>query len=200
MKLSTAVKPISYLKAHASELIRDITNTRQTLVVTHNGEAKVVVQDIRSYERMQETLALLKILTRSKQNIRRGRSKSMDEVFRSLDKRIVAFKRKKYDVTFDWDAEDDLFDIYVFVAVNDSVEKADRLFAALRRTCLKLQKLPLRGNIPPELFEIGVVEFREQYYTCYRIIYSLESTTVYVHSVLDARRDIQEILQERLLR
>jgi prevent-host-death family protein len=95
MKLSTAVKPISYLKAHASELIRDITITRQALVVTHNGEAKVVVQDIRSYERMQETLALLKILTRSKQNIRRGRSKSMDDVFRSLDKRIATFKNEK---------------------------------------------------------------------------------------------------------
>ncbi len=95
MKLSTAVKPISYLKAHASELIRDITSTRQTLVVTHNGEAKVVVQDIRSYERMQETLALLKILTRSKQNIRRGKSKSMNESFNSLEKRIAAFKHEK---------------------------------------------------------------------------------------------------------
>jgi len=95
MKLSTAVKPISYLKAHASELIRDITNTRQTLVVTHNGEAKVVVQDIRSYERMQETLALLKILTRSKQNIRRGKSKSMADVFSSLDRRIAVFKHEK---------------------------------------------------------------------------------------------------------
>ena len=95
MKLSTAVKPISYLKAHASELIRDITTTRQALVVTHNGEAKVVVQDIRSYERMQETLALLKILTRSKQNIKRGQAKSMDETFQSLDKRIAAFKNEK---------------------------------------------------------------------------------------------------------
>ena len=95
MKLSTAVKPISYLKAHASELIRDITNTRRTLVVTHNGEAKVVVQDIRSYEQMQETLALLKILTRSKQNIRRGKSKSIDEALRSLDQRIAKFKNEK---------------------------------------------------------------------------------------------------------
>lgn len=95
MKLSTAVKPISYLKAHASELIRDITNNRRTLVVTHNGEAKVVVQDIRSYERMQETLALLKILTRSKQNIQRGHAKSMDDAFKSLDQRIVAFKNEK---------------------------------------------------------------------------------------------------------
>ena len=95
MKLSTAVKPISYLKAHASELIRDITSTRQALVVTHNGEAKVVVLDIRSYERMQETLALLKILTRSKQNIRRGRAKTMDDVFRSLDKRVAAIKHEE---------------------------------------------------------------------------------------------------------
>ena len=95
MKLSTAVKPISYLKAHASELIREIATTRQALVVTHNGKAKVVVQDIRSYERMQETLALLKILTRSKQDIRRGKSKSMDDVFDSLDQRIAALKHEK---------------------------------------------------------------------------------------------------------
>ncbi|MBI4811651.1 MAG: type II toxin-antitoxin system Phd/YefM family antitoxin [Ignavibacteriales bacterium] len=95
MKLSTSVKPISYLKAHASELIRDITNTRQALVVTQNGEAKVVVQDIRTYERMQETLALLKILTRSKQNIRRGKLKSLDNTLTSLEKRIIAFKNEK---------------------------------------------------------------------------------------------------------
>ena len=95
MKLSTAIKPISYLKAHASELIRDITTTRQTLIVTHNGEAKVVVQDIRSYERMQETLALLKILTRSKQNIKRGKVKKLDDTFTSLEKRIKAFKNER---------------------------------------------------------------------------------------------------------
>jgi prevent-host-death family protein len=95
MKLSTAVKPISYLKAHASELIREITNTRRTLVVTQNGEAKVVVQDIRSYERMQETLALLKILTRSKQNIQRGKSQSTDDAFGSLEKRIATVKHEK---------------------------------------------------------------------------------------------------------
>jgi prevent-host-death family protein len=94
MKLSTAVKPISYLKTHASELIRNITNTRQALVVTHNGEAKVIVQDIRSYERMQETLALLKILTGSKQNIKRGKVKPIEEAFRSLEKRIRNFKNE----------------------------------------------------------------------------------------------------------
>jgi prevent-host-death family protein len=95
MKLSTAVKPISYLKAHASELIREITTTRQALIVTHNGEAKVVVQDIRSYERMQETLALLKILAMSRQNIKHGKARSLDDSFTSLEKRIAAFKNEK---------------------------------------------------------------------------------------------------------
>jgi prevent-host-death family protein len=95
MKLSIAVKPISYLKAHASELIRNITNTQQALVITHNGKAKVVVQDIRSYERMQETLALLKILTLSKVNIKKGRVKSLNESFTNLEKRIKAFKDEK---------------------------------------------------------------------------------------------------------
>ena len=107
---------------------------------------------------------------------------------------------KKYDVIFDPNAADDLFDIYTFAAMNDSVERADRLFAALRRTCLKLRKIPLRGKIPTELFEIGVMEFRELHHKPYRVIYSLESSTVYVHCVLDGRRDIQTILQERLLR
>ena len=107
---------------------------------------------------------------------------------------------KKFDVVFDKNAEDDLFDIYAYVAVNDSVERADRLFAAIRRTCLKLKTLPHRGNIPPELFEVGVIEFRELRYKPYRIIYSIEASVVNVHCVLDGRRDVQTLLQERLLR
>ena len=107
---------------------------------------------------------------------------------------------KRYNVIFDQDAEDDLFDIYAFVAMNDSVERADKLVDALRRTCHKLRKLPHRGNTVSELFEVGVLEFRELHCKPYRIIYSFESTTVYVHCILDGRRDIQDILQERLLR
>ena len=107
---------------------------------------------------------------------------------------------KKFELVIDNDAEDDLFDIYTYVALNDSVEKADRLFGALRTTCLKLKSFPLRGNIPSELFEVGVIEFRELHFKPYRIIYSIDGSTVLVHCVLDGRRDIQSILQERLLR
>jgi toxin ParE1/3/4 len=107
---------------------------------------------------------------------------------------------KKYNVLFDLDAEEDLFDIYRYVVLNDSIERADKLYTSIKKTCYKLKLYPHRGNIPSELFEIGVVEFRELRYKPYRIIYSIESTSVMVHCVLNGRRDIQSILQERLLR
>ena len=107
---------------------------------------------------------------------------------------------KKYNVLFDNSAEDDLFDIYTYVAINDSVERADKLFTGLRKACYKLKTLPYRGHIPPELFEVGIVEFREINYKPYRIFYSIEKNNVQVHCVLDGRRDIQAILQERSLR
>ena len=94
MKLSTSVKPISYLKANASRLIRELSITPGTLVVTHNGQAKAVVQDIKTYERTQESLALLKILARSQQNVQRGKVKSLDETFTSLDRRIRDLKNE----------------------------------------------------------------------------------------------------------
>jgi len=109
-------------------------------------------------------------------------------------------KMKRYNVYIDIEAEGDLFDIYGYVALNDSTESADKLFSSLRRTCHKLKALPQRGNYPLELFEIGITEFREIRYKPYRIFYSIESTSVYIHCVLDGRRDVQTILQERLLR
>lgn len=73
MKLSTQIKPISYLKANAAEVIRDLTEQRRPLVITQNGEAKVVMQDVASYEQTQETLALLKILALGNRQIEQGR-------------------------------------------------------------------------------------------------------------------------------
>ena len=95
MKPSTSIKPISYLKAHASRLIRDLSLRQGTLIVTHNAQAKAVVQDIRTFERTQETLALLKMLTRSQENVRRGRVKPLAAVLASLDRRVRGFKDEK---------------------------------------------------------------------------------------------------------
>ena len=84
MKLSDRIKPISYLKAHAAEVIRDLGEVHEPLVITQNGEAKAVIEDIRSFEQTQETLALLKVLALGNQEIAEGRAQPAAEVFDRL--------------------------------------------------------------------------------------------------------------------
>ncbi|MGK2953603.1 MAG: type II toxin-antitoxin system Phd/YefM family antitoxin [Thiobacillus sp.] len=86
MKFSTQVKPISYLKSHAAEIIRDITESREPMLITQNGEARLVVMDVRSYEEQEETLALLKLLALGNREIERGHFRAADEVFADIDK------------------------------------------------------------------------------------------------------------------
>jgi len=73
MKLSSQIKPISYLKANAAEVIRELPHQSEPLVITQNGEAKAVLLGIESFETMQETLALLKILALGNQQIGSGK-------------------------------------------------------------------------------------------------------------------------------
>jgi len=84
MKLSNQIKPISYLKAHASEIVRKLGEQREPLVITQNGEAKVVLQDIESYEQTQETMALLKILALGMRQIEEGKVFPAEDVIRRL--------------------------------------------------------------------------------------------------------------------
>ena len=72
MKPSTNIKPISYLKANASDVVNQLQEQREPMIITQNGEAKMVVQDIESYEKTQQTLALLKILALGQQKIEGG--------------------------------------------------------------------------------------------------------------------------------
>ena len=105
-----------------------------------------------------------------------------------------------YEVVVDTDAEVDLFDIYRYVAFNDSTAQTDKLLAHLKQACYSLRRFPLRGHVPPELQDIGVSQFREIRYKPYRVFYSIEDRRVIIHSVLDGRRDMQTLLQERVLR
>lgn len=84
MKLSTQIKPISYLKAHAAEIVRNLGEKREPLVITQNGEAKVVIQDIESYEQAQETMALLKILALGNRQIEEEKVEPAADVFKRL--------------------------------------------------------------------------------------------------------------------
>jgi prevent-host-death family protein len=80
MRYSSQVKPISYLKANAAEVLTQLAEQREPLVITQNGEAKAVLQDVASYEETQETLALLKILALGNQEIAAGDVKPIAEV------------------------------------------------------------------------------------------------------------------------
>ncbi len=84
MKLSTQIKPISYLKAHAAELVRDLNDRQEPLIITQHGEAKAVMLDVKSYEESQETLALLKLLAIGNLQVGKGKVKSVDDAFQSL--------------------------------------------------------------------------------------------------------------------
>ena len=84
MKLSTQIKPISYLKAHAAEIVRNMSEQREPLVITQNGEAKVILQDIESYEQSQETMALLKILALGNRQIEEGKLEPAASVIQRL--------------------------------------------------------------------------------------------------------------------
>lgn len=84
VKLSAQIKPISFLKAHVSEIVRDLGNKGPSLVITQNGEAKAVLQDIHSYEQTQETLALLKILALGQTQLAQGKIKPLGKAAREI--------------------------------------------------------------------------------------------------------------------
>lgn len=87
MRYSNQVKPISYLKANAAEVLKQLGEQQEPMIITQNGEAKAVIQDVRSYEETQETLALLKVLALGNQEIAAGETRSIDDVAERLRKR-----------------------------------------------------------------------------------------------------------------
>ena len=84
MRYSSQVKPISYLKANAADVLTHLAEQRQPVVITQNGEAKAVLQDLASYEETQETLALLKILALGNQDVAAGKLTPVGDVVARL--------------------------------------------------------------------------------------------------------------------
>ena len=106
----------------------------------------------------------------------------------------------KYKVYIISDAEKDLTELYHHVAKYDSPEKADHLLDQIESTCQTLSELAHRGPTPPELERIGIFDYKEVHYKPYRILYQIIDSSVFIHCVLDGRRDLQELLEKRLLR
>ena len=86
MRLSTHIKPISYLKDNAAQIVKDLTESREPLLITQNGESKLVVMDVQTYEDNIQTLAMLKILALGQNQIKNGQYKTVEQAFAELDK------------------------------------------------------------------------------------------------------------------
>lgn len=107
---------------------------------------------------------------------------------------------KQYRVRLADEAQRDLVDIYRYVATYDSVDAAGYLLDELETLCANLTSLAQRGHVPPELERVAVTAYREVHFKPYRVIYEIVGKDVFVHCVLDGRRDMQSLLERRLLR
>jgi toxin ParE1/3/4 len=106
----------------------------------------------------------------------------------------------RFDVLLSTDAEQDIEDIYRYIREHDGIANADHVLAGVEDACRKLVTLAQRGNVPKELLRLGIREYREVHFKPYRVIYRVMDRTVVVYCVLDGRRDMQSLLQHRLLR
>ena len=88
MQLSQTIKPISYLKSKTADVINSVNETKQSIIITQNGEAKAVIQDIKSYENLRNSLSLLKLIIQSEEDIRSNRVVSQDDMFENLEKKL----------------------------------------------------------------------------------------------------------------
>ena len=105
-----------------------------------------------------------------------------------------------YSVAIIDDAQTDMLGIYRYVLEHDSAQAADYLFEKIEELCYSLNHLPERGHTPPELSRINVTTYLEIHFKPYRVIYEIEAKKVFIHCVLDGRRELQDLLERRLLR
>ena len=90
------IKPISFVKAHASEVVHNLSNGGAPIIITQNGEAKAVLQSVQEYEQMQESLSLMKMVAISEKSVKEGNYKTIDKAFRDIRKETAKLKRDKF--------------------------------------------------------------------------------------------------------
>jgi prevent-host-death family protein len=86
--LKETIRPISYLKTHASEVLETVTRMHTPIIITRNGEAKMVVQDIDSYQRLRQSLDMLKLVAMGKKQVDEGKTRPADKVFTTIEKKL----------------------------------------------------------------------------------------------------------------
>ncbi|MEW5802134.1 MAG: type II toxin-antitoxin system Phd/YefM family antitoxin [bacterium] len=94
MNISEDIKPVTYLKSRAADLLKQINETHRPVIITQNGEPKAVLQDPESYENMRNALGILKLISMGEEEIKNNHVKTQEEVFKNLEKIIEAHERK----------------------------------------------------------------------------------------------------------
>ena len=88
MSIENDIRPITYLKSRAADLLKQVNETKRPVIITQNGEPRAVLQDPQSYESMRNALGLLKLITQGEEEIRKGKVRSQDDVFSRIEKAI----------------------------------------------------------------------------------------------------------------
>ena len=88
MKIKEDIRPISYVKAHAADMLAQVNKTRRPVFVTQNGEARAVLIDSESYENMKNALGMLKLVAQGENDIKNGRLLDQDEAFSRIEKKL----------------------------------------------------------------------------------------------------------------
>lgn len=105
----------------------------------------------------------------------------------------------RFNVLLTRGAEDDMFDLWGYLADNRSIEDADYVLGRLKDLIRSLSGMPMRGHVPPELERLHVGDFLQVHFKPYRVIYQVTGSDVHVFCVMDGRRDIEGVLERRLL-
>lgn len=97
MKIHDDIRPVTYLKSRAADLLAQVNETHRPVIITQNGEARAVLQDPESYEQMRAAIGLLKLLAQGEEDVRRGATTPQEEVFSRLEKKLKAAKKGAVD-------------------------------------------------------------------------------------------------------
>ena len=86
MNISRDIKPVTYLKSRAADLLKEINDTHRPVIITQNGEPRAVLQDPKSYENMRNAIGILKLISQGEEEIREAKLKPQEEVFTNIEK------------------------------------------------------------------------------------------------------------------
>ena len=107
---------------------------------------------------------------------------------------------RQHEVLLTADAERDLEDLFDYIAEHDSNASANHVLDRIEKSIVSLSSFPERGSFPKELLALGIKDYRQIFFKPYRLIYRVAGKTVFVYLIADGRRDMQQLLSERLLK